>query len=148
MTCSNLAVVFQPGLVSTRETASSGALLGFPGFGGQVPVAGTSSSSNGAREGAEHGRAKEVLEFLIENQAHFVLGSEEPVSKEGDEYSQGVSSSSKGLERSGSERSTGERRRLRKPHDGLNGKVKRTRTSSDKTDNREYDFISVIQSMS
>ena len=39
MTASNLAVVFQPGLVSTRREGADDALLGFPGFpGGQVPM--------------------------------------------------------------------------------------------------------------
>ncbi|SCV73467.1 BQ2448_7393 [Microbotryum intermedium] len=85
MTASNLAVVFQPGLVSTRrEGAGEGALLGFPGFfDGKVPTSPTGSSGAGAqaRQGAgEHGRGKEVLEFLIEQQSRFMIGLEPPTS--------------------------------------------------------------------
>lgn len=130
MTSSNLAVVFQPALVSTRETASSGALLGFPGFeGGKVPDGGSAAAaSTSAREGAEHGRAKEVLEFLIEQQSHFMLGAESPVDKNEDPYSSGVTRSN-GLERRASERSVnGGRKLVRKPNDGSNAKVKRSRT--------------------
>ncbi|KAK4050619.1 GTPase activating protein (GAP) for Rho1p [Microbotryomycetes sp. JL201] len=105
MTASNLATVFQPGLVSTRREGSGGeggALLGFPGFGadgeivdsrrGSQPawvqqttttkVNGKSSAAAGrqAREGAgEHGKGKEVLEFLIEQQSHFMLGLQPPI---------------------------------------------------------------------
>lgn len=87
MTASNLAVVFQPGLVSTRsEGATPGALLGFPGFQpGQknAPMAGHAASAAAAQEGVgEHGRGKEVLEFLIEQQANFVMGLEPPVPAE------------------------------------------------------------------
>ncbi|SCZ95304.1 BZ3500_MvSof-1268-A1-R1_Chr11-2g03419 [Microbotryum saponariae] len=88
MTASNLAVVFQPGLVSTRrEGTGEGALLGFPGFlDGKVPTNPTGptvSSGAGAqaRQGAgEHGRGKEVLEFLIEQQSRFMIGLEPPTS--------------------------------------------------------------------
>ena len=86
MTASNLAVVFQPGLVSTRnEGAGGGALLGFPGFDAQGkrtrPTVPAQSSVAGAQamEGAgEHGKGKEVVEFLIEQQAHFMLNLEPP----------------------------------------------------------------------
>ncbi|KAK4698348.1 GTPase-activating protein SAC7, partial [Phenoliferia sp. Uapishka_3] len=154
MTASNLAVVFQPGLVSTRREGADDALLGFPGFpGGQVPVAmGMTTSAGGgaaAREGAgEHGRGKEVLEFLIEQQSHFVFGLEPPVKEKkegerGQEYGSPAGDDAKredvkgkgtlgvpgatDLGRRGSERSV-ERRRLRKSHDGGNGKVKRSKT--------------------
>jgi hypothetical protein len=81
MTASNLAVVFQPGLVSPRG-AGSNAFLGFPGFvEGRPPPSG--SSAAGAQEQAgEHGRGKEVLEFLIENQAAFMLDLEPPIDGE------------------------------------------------------------------
>lgn len=103
MTASNLAVVFQPGLVSTRREGSGrggaggeGALLGFPGFvGGRIPssassvtaspaagpsTSGQPTSNTAAQDGAgEHGRGKEVLEFLIEYQHHFMLGLEPPL---------------------------------------------------------------------
>ncbi|GAA5832316.1 hypothetical protein JCM11251_006407 [Rhodosporidiobolus azoricus] len=88
MTASNLAVVFQPGLVSPRG-AGQNALLGFPGFvEGKPPPSGNASPSptvpGGAQEQAgEHGRGKEVLEFLIENQAAFMLDLEPPVDEEG-----------------------------------------------------------------
>ncbi|BGP41512.1 GTPase activating protein (GAP) for Rho1p [Rhodotorula kratochvilovae] len=87
MTASNLAVVFQPGLVSSRGGGLN-ALLGFPGFvEGRVPPPPAPSRSAVAGAGAveqagEHGRGKEVLEFLIEQQAHFMLGLEPPVDKE------------------------------------------------------------------
>ncbi|GAA6057613.1 hypothetical protein JCM3770_004994 [Rhodotorula araucariae] len=85
MTASNLAVVFQPGLVSSRGGGHN-ALLGFPGFvEGRPPVAPTRSAIAGAgaqEQAGEHGRGKEVLEFLIEQQAHFMLGLEAPVDKE------------------------------------------------------------------
>lgn len=92
MTASNLAVVFQPGLVSSR-TGGNNALLGFPGFvEGRMPPGGSSAAvSAAAREGGaqgaqeqagEHSRGKEVLEFLIEQQAHFMLGLEPPVDEE------------------------------------------------------------------
>ncbi|GAA5991136.1 hypothetical protein JCM10908_006556 [Rhodotorula pacifica] len=89
MTASNLAVVFQPGLVSPR-TSGNNALLGFPGFvEGRLPPGGSSAAvSAAARQGGaqeqagEHGRGKEVLEFLIEQQAHFMLGLEPPVDEE------------------------------------------------------------------
>lgn len=147
MTSSNLAVVFQPGLVSTREASSTGALLGFPGFEGSTNGATSASKSVSTAAGlkgsaGEHGRAKEVLEFLIEQQAHFVL--EQPLPRDRDPYSGGVDgegeaplarkSSTKSvdqveapLERRGS-------RRLRKSHDGHNGKVKRTRTHPGKVE--------------
>ncbi|KDE09844.1 hypothetical protein MVLG_00242 [Microbotryum lychnidis-dioicae p1A1 Lamole] len=199
MTASNLAVVFQPGLVSTRrEGTGEGALLGFPGFlDGKVPTNPTSqtvASGAGAqaRQGAgEHGRGKEVLEFLIEQQSRFMIGLEPPTSSAsaaaaatqaaaswnltprtssnvagnkaniqaqpstptpmsastpmgGSNVVVGPRSSSKGhkdegddnfeppsaeaqLYRRGSERSV-ERRRLRKAADGLNAKVKRSKT--------------------
>ncbi|KAM0791716.1 hypothetical protein ACM66B_003985 [Microbotryomycetes sp. NB124-2] len=119
MTASNLATVFQPGLVSTRRESGNGevhgaggtALLGFPGFGadGQIvdsrrgsqpawvqkPSTSTTTAadetnavggvggggaSQKAREGAgEHGKGKEVLEFLIEQQSHFMLGLQPPI---------------------------------------------------------------------
>ncbi|GAA5888605.1 hypothetical protein JCM6882_009017 [Rhodosporidiobolus microsporus] len=86
MTASNLAVVFQPGLVSPRG-AGLNALLGFPGFvEGKPPTNGSASPppTAGAQEQAgEHGRGKEVLEFLIENQAAFMLDLEPPVDEEG-----------------------------------------------------------------
>lgn len=93
MSASNLATVFQPGLVSTRSDGSPGALLGFPGFpGGKLPGGdknGMRAGSSGAQAqgvAGEHGRGKEVLEFLIEQQAHFVLAAERPVpEKEGRE---------------------------------------------------------------
>lgn len=145
MTASNLAVVFQPGLVSTRrEGASDGALLGFPGFpGGQMPVGGAAAHGAG-----EHGKAKEVLEFLIEQQAHFVLGLEPPIpeakkkERKGMEGESGYgrpggsvgpsareasASGATDLSRKGSEKSV-ERRRLRKSGDGGNAKVKRSKT--------------------
>lgn len=85
MTASNLAVVFQPGLVSPR-TSGGNALLGFPGFvEGRMPTGGSGAVARegGAQEQAgEHGRGKEVLEFLIEQQAHFMLGLEPPVDEE------------------------------------------------------------------
>ncbi|GJN90331.1 hypothetical protein Rhopal_003340-T1 [Rhodotorula paludigena] len=90
MTASNLAVVFQPGLVSSRGGGHN-ALLGFPGFvEGKPPPSGSAGSPSpaqvpnaGAQEQAgEHGRGKEVLEFLIEQQAHFMLGLEPPVDEE------------------------------------------------------------------
>lgn len=89
MTASNLAVVFQPGLVSPRSGGNN-ALLGFPGFvDGRLPPGGSSAAvsaaarPSGAQEQAgEHGRGKEVLEFLIEQQAHFMLGLEPPVDEE------------------------------------------------------------------
>lgn len=95
MTASNLAVVFQPGLVSTRREGASDALLGFPGFpGGHLPSSdkrgggGLPETSEGggvkAEEGkGEHGRGKEVLEFLIEQQEKFVFELEPPVRPQG-----------------------------------------------------------------
>ncbi|KAL8278805.1 hypothetical protein RQP46_008874 [Phenoliferia psychrophenolica] len=146
MTASNLAVVFQPGLVSTRREGADDALLGFPGFpGGQVPMPTSAGGGARAAEGAgEHGRGKEVLEFLIEQQGHFVFGLEPPVrpKKEGEDYGspdRGAASppppanvvaaktGATDLGRRGSEKSV-ERRRLRKSHDGGNGKVKRSKT--------------------
>ncbi|GAA5864697.1 hypothetical protein JCM8547_008273 [Rhodosporidiobolus lusitaniae] len=89
MTASNLAVVFQPGLVSDRG-AGHNAFLGFPGFvEGRLPPNG--SAAGGAQEQAgEHGRGKEVLEFLIENQAAFMLDLEPPVDEE-NQKTKGVS---------------------------------------------------------
>jgi len=96
MPASNLATVFQPGLVSTG-THGQGALLGFPGFPkGELPRHLPGADRNGMQAGSsgaqaqgvagEHGRGKEVLEFLIEQQAHFVLVGEQPVGeKEGRE---------------------------------------------------------------
>ncbi|GAA5987217.1 hypothetical protein JCM11641_006063 [Rhodosporidiobolus odoratus] len=85
MTASNLAVVFQPGLVSPRG-AGSNALLGFPGFvEGRLPFSGSGAGGGGpgAQEQAgEHGRGKEVLEFLIEHQAAFMLDLEPPIDEE------------------------------------------------------------------
>lgn len=157
MSASNLAVVFQPGLVSTRrEGTGDAALLGFPGFvGGKVPVGGSAAAAAGARavEGAgEHGKGKEVLEFLIEQQSHFMMGLAPPSPsatkamrmREAEDSGYGPSGSSPSsagggggvtpmgggtteLNRRGSEKSV-ERRRLRKSHDGGNGKVKRSRT--------------------
>ncbi|ORY84622.1 Rho GTPase activation protein [Leucosporidium creatinivorum] len=166
MTASNLAVVFQPGLVSTRRegtgkggSGGEGALLGFPGFvGGQVPNMSSGAGARAAEGAGEHGRGKEVLEFLIEQQAHFMLGLEPPLkgtkAREATEDSgygaSGVGGSPGGsrgvgmagpaaelekregsggadLARRGSEKSV-ERRRLRKSHDGGNGKVKRSKT--------------------
>jgi hypothetical protein len=78
MNASNLAVVFQPGLVSTRNEAD-GNLLGFPGFDG---IKGGTSQEMGrlANAGAgEHARGKQVLEFLIEQQESFVLGLDGPI---------------------------------------------------------------------
>lgn len=96
MTASNLAVVFQPGLVSSRREGSHGALLGFPGFvegklpgspgvtsPGLVVGGGGAGGGGGAQEQAgEHGKGKEVLEFLIEQQSHFMIGLEPPVDAE------------------------------------------------------------------
>ncbi|GAA5841840.1 hypothetical protein JCM3766R1_005586 [Sporobolomyces carnicolor] len=87
MTASNLAVVFQPGLVSSRREGTNSALLGFPGFvEGRLPTSPgsvTGRSNPGAQEQAgEHGRGKEVLEFLIEQQASFMIGLEAPVDAE------------------------------------------------------------------
>lgn len=142
MTASNLAVVFQPGLVSTRREGADDALLGFPGFpGGQVPMPTSAGGGARAAEGAgEHGRGKEVLEFLIEQQAHFVFGLEPPVrpKKEGEDYGSPdrgpavavapvAKTGATELGRRASEKSV-ERRRLRKSHDGGNGKVKRSKT--------------------
>lgn len=172
MTASNLAVVFQPGLVSTRSegtgqggSGGDGALLGFPGFvNGRVPKSGLSAGAEALQGAGEHGRGKEVLEFLIEQQAHFMIGLEAPAKphasplmpgahvpaskgkqREGTDDSgygrSGSSPDSAGrapvaahlntngadLARRGSEKSV-ERRRLRKSHDGGNGKVKRSRT--------------------
>jgi hypothetical protein len=81
MTASNLAVVFQPGLVSSRREGTNSALLGFPGFvEGKLP---SKVGSGGAQEQAgEHGKGKEVLEFLIEQQASFMIGLEPPVDLE------------------------------------------------------------------
>lgn len=109
MPASNLATVFQPGLVSTG-THGQGALLGFPGFPkGELPKSlnlpgadrnGMQAGSSGAQAqgvAGEHGRGKEVLEFLIEQQAHFVLVGEEPVGeKEGREMDGTQSPRSKG----------------------------------------------------
>jgi hypothetical protein len=168
MTASNLAVVFQPGLVSTRRegtgrggSGGEGALLGFPGFvDGRIPDRSAGAGAKAIEGAGEHGRGKEVLEFLIEQQASFMLGLEPPLKggggrrgkeQEGTEDSgYGNSGSSPGssggvatpkgtargpataalgadLSRRGSEKSV-ERRRLRKSHDGENGKVKRSRT--------------------
>ncbi|GAA5896107.1 uncharacterized protein JCM6883_001714 [Sporobolomyces salmoneus] len=94
MTASNLAVVFQPGLVSSRRDGTNSALLGFPGFvEGKLPPSASASGRGGAggagrgKEGAEeqageHGRGKEVLEFLIEQQGHFMLDLQAPVDAE------------------------------------------------------------------
>ncbi|GAA5929980.1 uncharacterized protein JCM15063_004682 [Sporobolomyces koalae] len=87
MTASNLAVVFQPGLVSSRREGTNSALLGFPGFvEGRPPPNGSVSGAitvGGAQEQAgEHGKGKEVLEFLIEQQASFMIGLEPPVDAE------------------------------------------------------------------
>ncbi|KAI5475539.1 Rho GTPase-activating protein [Pseudohyphozyma bogoriensis] len=158
MTSSNLAVVFQPGLVSSRKEGASDALLGFPGFpGGQLPK-GMSSEAHGvaAEEGkGEHGRAKEVLEFLIDNQGSFMLGLEPPkkeqlvrvasptslrgAAAEEGESKMAVESPVLGavvgateLSRRGSEKSV-ERRRLRKSHDGGNAKVKRSKSEKGTT---------------
>lgn len=165
MTASNLAVVFQPGLVSTRRegtgkggSGGEGALLGFPGFvGGQMPQrngdggVGVGAGARAAEGAGEHGRGKEVLEFLIEQQGHFMLGLEPPLkSTKGREGVEGVGEGESGyatapragpvvdaaarereggadLARRGSEKSV-ERRRLRKSQDGGNGKVKRSKT--------------------
>lgn len=85
MNASNLATVFQPGLVSTRSSSArkeggrgDGSLLGFPGFEAGVVPSRPGSAGNAGGETREHSRAKEVLEFLIEQQAHFVLGIELP----------------------------------------------------------------------
>lgn len=103
-----------------------------------------SAASTSAREGAEHGRAKEVLEFLIEQQSHFMLGAETPVDKNEDPYSSGVTRSN-GMERRASERSVNGRRLVRKPHDGSNAKVKRSRTYPGKSENpRQSIFISLV----
>ena len=148
MTASNLAVVFQPGLVSSRREGGADALLGFPGFpGGQVPSSAMSVGA-AAKEGAgEHGRGKEVLEFLIEQQGSFVLGLEPPLpapqgvpavqpktsdKEDGLESGYGMPGGKANfgivnLARRGSEKSV-ERRRLRKGHDGDNAPVKRSRT--------------------
>ncbi|KAM0747072.1 RhoGAP-domain-containing protein [Meredithblackwellia eburnea MCA 4105] len=98
MTASNLAVVFQPGLVSSRSRAGgagagTGELLGFPGFeGGRVPErlpsptshpGGSGGGGEAKEEVGEHGRGKEVLEFLIEQQGEFVWGLERPVAGKG-----------------------------------------------------------------
>lgn len=147
MTSSNLAVVFQPGLVSTRAHESSGALLGFPGFeGGRVPTS-ADKGKGAAQQGAgEHARGKQVLEFLIEQQAHFVLDLEPAVSAELDPYASGVagpSHAAPALARSGSGREGGprklerrsseksaERRRARRElaESAGAGKVKRSKT--------------------
>lgn len=167
MTASNLAVVFQPGLVSSRREGGADALLGFPGFtGGQVPST-VMSVGAAAKQGAgEHGRGKEVLEFLIEQQGSFVLGLEPPLpavigepvvevtpedtGEEGMESGYGMPGG-KGnfgvvdLSRRASEKSV-ERRRLRKGHDGDNAPVKRSRTlpgSSAVT--REYHGILILE---
>ncbi|GAA5858702.1 hypothetical protein JCM1840_006519 [Sporobolomyces johnsonii] len=144
MTASNLAVVFQPGLVSSRREGT-GALLGFPGF-----VEGRPPPSGAQEQAGEHGRGKEVLEFLIEQQAHFMLGLEPPVDAERQKKKgveavgapqptastsaaaaaeRGTGLGAAGLARRGSEKSV-ERRRLRKSHDAgkEDGKVKRSKT--------------------
>lgn len=164
MTASNLAVVFQPGLVSSRSGGQN-ALLGFPGFvggklppsgsAGAVPAAAAAARGGGAQEQAgEHGRGKEVLEFLIEQQAHFMLGLEPPVDEERQKrkgveavgapkavqsiaaqeilerqaQEKAAAAGSKDLQRRGSEKSV-ERRRLRKAGDAKEGgKVKRSKT--------------------
>lgn len=88
MTASNLAVVFQPGLVSSRREGTNSALLGFPGFvEGRLPTSGAKGAATAAGVGAqeqagEHGKGKEVLEFLIEQQASFMIGLEPPVDAE------------------------------------------------------------------
>ncbi|GAA5986124.1 hypothetical protein JCM5350_004441 [Sporobolomyces pararoseus] len=87
MTASNLAVVFQPGLVSSRREGTNSALLGFPGFvEGRLPISPNrtpATTGSGAQEQAgEHGKGKEVLEFLIEQQASFMIGLEPPVDAE------------------------------------------------------------------
>ncbi|GAA6009627.1 hypothetical protein JCM11491_001038 [Sporobolomyces phaffii] len=162
MTASNLAVVFQPGLVSSRREGTNSALLGFPGFvEGRLPPSKTIAGSGlgGAQEQAgEHGKGKEVLEFLIEQQASFMLGLEPPVDaerqkKKGVEPTPvstaapsptlaatqtlepvtagagGDSKSPTDLARRGSDKSI-ERRRLRKSTDAgkEGGKVKRSKT--------------------
>lgn len=163
MNASNLAVVFQPGLVSTRNEAD-GNLLGFPGFDGasSSPALAGPFSSEGlishsqamgriASAGAgEHARGKQVLEFLIEQQEFFVLGLEGPIPAAIDPYAAGVgqlSSTSAGgansgglgkteLSRRGSDKSV-ERRRLKKIKDGEvaeAGKVKRSKTLPDRKD--------------
>ncbi|BGP25946.1 rho GTPase-activating protein [Rhodotorula toruloides] len=163
MTASNLAVVFQPGLVSSRSGGQN-ALLGFPGFvegklppggsAGAVAAAAAAARGGGAQEQAgEHGRGKEVLEFLIEQQAHFMLGLEPPVDEERQkrkgveavgapqavqsiaaqeiserQAEEKAAAGSKDLHRRGSEKSV-ERRRLRKSADTKEGgKVKRSKT--------------------
>ncbi|BGP17753.1 hypothetical protein JCM10213_005335 [Rhodosporidiobolus nylandii] len=82
MTASNLAVVFQPGLVSPRG-AGSNALLGFPGFvDGKLPGSPGARQVGAQEQAGEHGRGKEVLEFLIEHQAAFMLDLEPPIDEE------------------------------------------------------------------
>lgn len=83
MTASNLAVVFQPGLVSSRGGGQN-ALLGFPGFvDGRPPPSGSAGAPLGAEEQAgQHGRDKEVLAFLISHQTSFMLDLETPVDAE------------------------------------------------------------------
>ncbi|GAA5949079.1 hypothetical protein JCM3765_004005 [Sporobolomyces pararoseus] len=88
MTASNLAVVFQPGLVSSRREGTNSALLGFPGFvEGRLPISpsrtqGVGSGAGAQEQAGEHGKGKEVLEFLIEQQASFMIGLEPPVDAE------------------------------------------------------------------
>lgn len=98
MTASNLATVFQPGLVSTRNMKEGSlvddknALLGFPGFvdgklpgtiRGTVVLGGRGTELEG--EVKDSAKGKEVLEFLIENQKSFVLGLERPVNNNVDD---------------------------------------------------------------
>ncbi|GAA6016224.1 hypothetical protein JCM10207_000436 [Rhodosporidiobolus poonsookiae] len=98
MTASNLAVVFQPGLVSPRG-AGINALLGFPGFvEGRPPPSGSSTgmalamAGKAEEQAGEHGRGKEVLEFLIDHQAEFMLDLEPPIDEER-QKTKGVTSS-------------------------------------------------------
>lgn len=95
--------------------------MGFPGFDGE-----------GGIRVSEHGRGKEVLEFLIEQQSHFMLGLEPPKKEKREEKER---SEEVGLSRRGSEKSV-ERRRLRKSQmqydenggESGKGKVKRSKT--------------------
>lgn len=143
MTSSNLAVVFQPGLVSTRSnnlnSANGTGLLGFPGF------------DESGRIG-EAGKGKEVLEFLIDYQNYFVFGSDGEGEGSNDlNYASGIHGKENELERSGlKEKEDGlarrasdksvERRRLRKSIGSAGeGRVKRSKTlPSGKKIEREF----------
>ncbi|GAA5850044.1 hypothetical protein JCM9279_004893 [Rhodotorula babjevae] len=82
MTASNLAVVFQPGLVSSRGGGQN-ALLGFPGFDGRPTPATSAGASLDAQEQAgQHSRDMLVLSFLLEHQTSFMLDLEAPVDAE------------------------------------------------------------------